>query len=189
MSEQQEYVETEPQALLETARQMKDAGWRFVQCHAMRGLAEGTLDVMYTFADDATGALRSYELHLPAPADAPKPQADGSAPQESQAEDESETSEVAASAATPAEATGTDAAGTDAPAEGAGDAESAGPCVPSLGELFPCAFMFENEMHDLFGIQVSGMTLDYRGGFYHLHIPQPMAAAPEKPAKKTPAAR
>ena len=56
--------------------------------------------------------------------------------------------------------------------------------VPSVGKLFPGAFMFENEMHDLFGINVDDITLDYRGGFYHLHIPAPMAQAPERAAKK-----
>lgn len=63
---------------------------------------------------------------------------------------------------------------------------SVGPAdeVPSVGGLFPCAFMFENEMHDLFGINIVGITLDYRGGFYHLHIPAPMALAPEGPAKR-----
>ena len=61
--------------------------------------------------------------------------------------------------------------------------------VPSLGTLFPNAFMFENEMHDLFGVVVRGMSLDYHGGFYHLHIPAPMAVAPEKPAKRPAAAR
>ena len=55
--------------------------------------------------------------------------------------------------------------------------------VPSLGAIYPCAFMFENEMHDLFGIDVVGVTLDYDGNFYHLHIPTPMAHASER-AKK-----
>lgn len=54
--------------------------------------------------------------------------------------------------------------------------------VPSIGKLYPCAFMFENEMHDLFGVQVEGITIDYRGGFYHLHIPMPMAKVPESAA-------
>ena len=56
--------------------------------------------------------------------------------------------------------------------------------VPSVGALFPCAFMLENEMHDLFGIGISGITLDYRGGFYHLHIPMPMARGELRAAKK-----
>lgn len=56
--------------------------------------------------------------------------------------------------------------------------------VPSVGSLFPSAFMFENEMHGLFDIDVVGITLDYRGGFYHLHIPTPMAKGEPRPAKK-----
>ena len=55
--------------------------------------------------------------------------------------------------------------------------------VPSVGTIYPCAFMFENEMHDLFGIDVVGVTLDYDGNVYHLHIPTPMAHASER-AKK-----
>lgn len=56
--------------------------------------------------------------------------------------------------------------------------------VPSVSGLFPCAFMFENEMHDLFGVTVTGISVDYRGGFYHLHIPTPMAKDPRRPSKK-----
>lgn len=60
--------------------------------------------------------------------------------------------------------------------------------IPSVSGLFPAAFMFENEMHDLFGLNVTGVALDYRGGFYHLHIPAPMAKGPERAAKKAPKA-
>ena len=62
-----------------------------------------------------------------------------------------------------------------------------GQAVPSVSGLFPAAFMFENEMHDLFGIPVEGISIDFQGGFYHLHYPAPMAQAPEKAAKKAPA--
>lgn len=55
--------------------------------------------------------------------------------------------------------------------------------IPSVGGIFPAAFMFENEMHDLYGLTVVDMNLDYRGGFYHLHIPAPMAQAPQGKAK------
>ena len=51
--------------------------------------------------------------------------------------------------------------------------------IPSVGGIFPAAFMFENEMHDLYGLTVVDMNLDYRGGFYHLHSPAPMAQAPQ----------
>ena len=56
--------------------------------------------------------------------------------------------------------------------------------VPSVGAIYPCSFMFENEMHDLFGINIVGITLDYDGNFYHLHIPTPMAVASGRAAKK-----
>ncbi len=59
--------------------------------------------------------------------------------------------------------------------------------VPSVGAIYPAAFMFENEMHDLYGIAVTNMNLDYQGGFYRLHIPAPMAQAPQ--AKAKPAAK
>ena len=59
--------------------------------------------------------------------------------------------------------------------------------VPSVSELFPCAFVFENEMHDLYGVHVTGISIDFQGGFYHVHYPQPMAQASEKPAKAKPA--
>lgn len=58
--------------------------------------------------------------------------------------------------------------------------------VPSVSGLFPCAFMFENEMHDLFGIKITGISIDYQGGFYHLHIPTPWAKNAEKAADKAP---
>ena len=56
--------------------------------------------------------------------------------------------------------------------------------VPSVSVLFPTAFMFEKEMHDLFGINVEGISIDFQGGFYHLHYPAPMAQAPEKATRK-----
>ena len=61
--------------------------------------------------------------------------------------------------------------------------------IPSVGGIFPAAFMFENEMHDLYGLTVVDMNLDYRGGFYHLHIPAPMAQAPQGKAKPAAAAK
>ena len=183
MSEQQQFVEIGADELLDIARAKKAQGWRFVHCHAMRGAEEGTFDVMYTFSDDAALELVSYVLHLDAPA--PQQPADAAQASEPEAKPEADVQGEGAPKAE-AKAESEDAAPADGP-----EAPSApqGPSVPSLGELYPGAFMFENEMHDLFGIEVSGMTLDYRGGFYHLHIPNPMAEPPEKPAKKTPAAR
>ena len=174
MRGEQTFIETDPASLLEVARSQKAAGARFVQCHAMRD-GQGGLDLMYSFSDDERLTLTNYVLHLP------KAQA--------------ETGDAAApEGAHDGAAAGTD--GAPVPSEparsGAAPVPSkssapSGPSVPSVSELFPNAFMFENEMHDLFGVEVSGITLDYRGGFYHLHVPAPMAVEPQRPARKAPA--
>ncbi len=52
-------------------------------------------------------------------------------------------------------------------------------CVPDGGEItsishiFAPAFLYENEIHDLFGIQVNLMTLDYEGNLYRLEKKTP----------------
>jgi len=35
--------------------------------------------------------------------------------------------------------------------------------VPSISGMYWNAFIYENEMHDLFGIQVRGMNIDFKG--------------------------
>lgn len=47
--------------------------------------------------------------------------------------------------------------------------------VPSVSRAFPSAYVFENEMSDLFGIPVDDMSLDYHGRFYALPEKYPMA--------------
>ena len=37
--------------------------------------------------------------------------------------------------------------------------------LPSLRAVFPAAFTYENELKDLFGITVSGLSVDYGGHF------------------------
>lgn len=186
MRGEQTFIETDPASLLEVARSQKAAGARFVQCHAMRD-GQGSLDLMYSFSDDECLTLTNYVLHLPKAQanaeDAAASGADGTRPGVAP-EDTPEGAQDRA-------AVGADGAGEPAcsgaePAPGNPSAPS-GPSVPSVSELFPNAFMFENEMHDLFGVEVSGISLDYRGGFYHLHVPAPMAVEPQRPARKAPA--
>lgn len=56
--------------------------------------------------------------------------------------------------------------------------------IPSVSALFPCAFMYENEMHDLYGLPVDGITLDYRGNWYGLMMYAPMIDRDEdKPSR------
>ena len=45
------------------------------------------------------------------------------------------------------------------------------PCeehVNSISHIFPTSYFYENEMHDLFGIQVDMMTVDFHGNFYKI---------------------
>lgn len=48
--------------------------------------------------------------------------------------------------------------------------------IPSITSLFPAAFVFENEMHDLYGISVSGISVDFAGKFYTVATPSPMTS-------------
>lgn len=53
--------------------------------------------------------------------------------------------------------------------------------IPSLSAVFPSAYVFENEMSDLFGIPVEGMTHDYHGNFYVTPTAHPMSMAHVNP--------
>ena len=62
--------------------------------------------------------------------------------------------------------------------------------VPSITDAFIGMFPFENEAHDLFGVNVEGIAIDFGGKFYDLAQPEPMTiisaekkAAREKAAK------
>lgn len=67
--------------------------------------------------------------------------------------------------------------------------------VPSITDQFLEAFVFENETHDLFGVNIQGIAIDFGGNFYALAQKEPMTiispeqkAAREK-AKKVAAAK
>ncbi|MCL1839262.1 MAG: NADH-quinone oxidoreductase subunit C [Propionibacteriaceae bacterium] len=45
--------------------------------------------------------------------------------------------------------------------------------VESIGWLYPYAFLYENEMKDLFGLSFSNMNLDFKGNFYQTAIKTP----------------
>jgi ech hydrogenase subunit D len=47
------------------------------------------------------------------------------------------------------------------------------PELPSISQFFWGAFLYENEMHDLFGIAVKGMAIDFKGHFYTTMVPTP----------------
>lgn len=47
--------------------------------------------------------------------------------------------------------------------------------IPSISKIYWCAFIYENEMHDLFRIEVDGMAVDFKGQFYRTTVPAPWA--------------
>ena len=54
--------------------------------------------------------------------------------------------------------------------------------IPSISDVYLNAFFFENEAHDLFGIDVEGIVLDFDGRFYDLSHSEPMTII--SPAQK-----
>ena len=65
-----------------------------------------------------------------------------------------------------------------------------GTTIPSITDHFLEAFVFENETHDLFGVDIQGIAIDFGGNFYALAQKEPMTiispaqkAAREKAAK------
>ncbi|MEI8241909.1 MAG: NADH-quinone oxidoreductase subunit C [bacterium] len=65
---------------------------------------------------------------------------------------------------------------------------AAGARLPSVSGVYFCAFLYENEIHDLFGISFDGLVLDFKGHLYHTAKPFPFANAPAPgaPAPATP---
>lgn len=45
--------------------------------------------------------------------------------------------------------------------------------VPSITETYWPAFIYENEIHDLFGVEFTDSKLDYKGNFFRLSHPTP----------------
>lgn len=51
-----------------------------------------------------------------------------------------------------------------------------GAVVPSISQVFWCAFIYENELHDLFGLDVQGMAVDFHGKFYTTAVKFPFGS-------------
>ena len=58
--------------------------------------------------------------------------------------------------------------------------------VPSITGMYWGAFIYENEMHDLFGIQVRGMNIDFKGTLFNTKIKFPFSQATEKGVPQKP---
>lgn len=47
--------------------------------------------------------------------------------------------------------------------------------VPSISSYYPAVFPFENEAHDLFGLAITDMQIDFKGFFYQVSTAEPMS--------------
>ena len=47
--------------------------------------------------------------------------------------------------------------------------------IPSISSYYPAVFPFENEAHDLFGLAVTDMKIDFKGFFYQVSTAEPMS--------------
>jgi ech hydrogenase subunit D len=50
--------------------------------------------------------------------------------------------------------------------------------VPSITGVYFCAFAYENEIHDLFGVRVEGNRMDFKGNFYRIAEKTPFLKKP-----------
>jgi len=64
--------------------------------------------------------------------------------------------------------------------------------VPSISVIYPNAFLYENEIHDLFGVVIKNINIDYRGTLYRTTIKVPFSvenikfSEPPKPKAEAP---
>ena len=65
---------------------------------------------------------------------------------------------------------------------------AAEPRLPSISSIYWCAFLYENEMHDLFGLQVEGINVDFKGNFYKTAVKYAFGRTKAPAPKPAPAA-
>jgi len=58
--------------------------------------------------------------------------------------------------------------------------------VPSITSVFWSAFLYENELHDLFGLEPQGLAVDFHGNLYRTSVKFPFGST--KPPSVKPAA-
>jgi len=64
--------------------------------------------------------------------------------------------------------------------------------IQSISVIYPNAFLYENEIHDLFGIKIKNISVDYKGTLYRTAIKTPFSIdnlpkpEPPKEPKKAP---
>jgi ech hydrogenase subunit D len=62
------------------------------------------------------------------------------------------------------------------------------PRVPSISAIYACAYLYENEMHDLFHILVEGINVDFHGKLYNTTVKYAFGDTKAPAAKPQPAA-
>ncbi|HZL44378.1 MAG TPA: NADH-quinone oxidoreductase subunit C [Verrucomicrobiae bacterium] len=60
--------------------------------------------------------------------------------------------------------------------------------IPSISSIYACSFLYENELHDLFNIQVEGMSVDFKGNFYKTAVKYPFGSTKAPAAQPATAA-
>lgn len=59
--------------------------------------------------------------------------------------------------------------------------------IPSITGVYPGAFVYENEIHDLYGFRFKGLSIDFNGTFIRTSVPYPFKkAAPAPKVTKVP---
>lgn len=58
--------------------------------------------------------------------------------------------------------------------------------VPSISGIYWSAFLYENEMHDLFGLTVHDMAIDFKGNLYKTTVAFPFRPAATPKGDATP---
>ena len=62
--------------------------------------------------------------------------------------------------------------------------------IPSISSYYPAVFPFENEAHDLFGLAITDMQIDFKGFFYQVSTAETMSViTPEVKAAREKAMR
>ncbi|WOF15803.1 NADH-quinone oxidoreductase subunit C [Methanoplanus sp. FWC-SCC4] len=56
--------------------------------------------------------------------------------------------------------------------------------IPSVSDIYWGAFIYENEMHDLYGVNVKGINLDFKGNLIKTSIKNPFNVKVTKTDKK-----
>lgn len=67
--------------------------------------------------------------------------------------------------------------------------------VPSISMIYQNAFLYENEIHDLFGVRITNISIDYGGTLYrtaiknpfsidNIRFPEPAKGKTDTPAKE-----